>query len=260
MLTKLIKHEFKATSRILLPLYLVLAVFTIINRLNFNFDQLQESFPLLHGLILSGYVLSLIAMFVVTFVILIIRFYKNLTSEEGYLMFTLPVTPRQLINSKLLVASVWTVLSFIAVIVSLFFLVIFPGEMHEFLRVIKDVRENLTESFGSYGILFIIEIIIVVILSILNDLLKIYLSIAIGQLINGHKLIGSIGAYIGINIVIQIITTILLTIAGFAYQTYANPMDIPRSFFPIMILLLLLLNIVYYEVTNYLFKNKLNLE
>ena len=175
-------------------------------------------------------------------------------------MFTLPVTPRQLINSKLLVASVWTVLSFIAVIVSLFFLVIFPGEMHEFLRVIKDVRENLTESFGSYGILFIIEIIIVVILSILNDLLKIYLSIAIGQLINGHKLIGSIGAYIGINIVIQIITTILLTIAGFAYQTHANPMDIPRSFFPIMILLLLLLNIVYYEVTNYLFKNKLNLE
>ena len=56
-----------------------------------------------------GYMLYMgvmMAAFVVTAVILIQRFYKNLLGSEGYLMFTLPVTVTQHLLSKTIIAVV----------------------------------------------------------------------------------------------------------------------------------------------------------
>ena len=44
---------------------------------------------------------------ILAFVLMIYRFYKNLMTDEGYLMFTLPVTTGQLIWSKMIVSAVW---------------------------------------------------------------------------------------------------------------------------------------------------------
>lgn len=51
--------------------------------------------------------LSLIAAVVTTVVLMILRFYRNLMTDEGYLMFTLPVSTTELIFSKLIVSIVW---------------------------------------------------------------------------------------------------------------------------------------------------------
>ncbi|HCM14004.1 MAG TPA: ABC transporter permease, partial [Lachnospiraceae bacterium] len=123
MLKKLLKHELKATSRYITPIFLILFLFTILNKIILGLDIFKGMFKgalkIIPGIAITGYVLSLIAIVVVTFVILVVRFYKNLTSEEGYLMFTLPVKSNQLVNSKLLIAMFWTVLSILAVILSL---------------------------------------------------------------------------------------------------------------------------------------------
>ena len=50
-------------------------------------------------------------MLLLTLVLMVYRFYKNLMTDEGYLMFTLPVSRSQLIWSKLMVALAWGVLS-----------------------------------------------------------------------------------------------------------------------------------------------------
>lgn len=38
MLKKLIKYEFKATARLLLPIYILLIIITLINRTHFSID------------------------------------------------------------------------------------------------------------------------------------------------------------------------------------------------------------------------------
>ena len=104
MLGKLFKYEVKATARIFLPLYFVLIVFAIINSfMSFNADD----FSLPQFITLTLYIFILVGMFVASLIVMIQRFYKNLLSEEGYLMFTLPVKPYKHIISKLIVSVMW---------------------------------------------------------------------------------------------------------------------------------------------------------
>ena len=98
MLGKLIKYEFKATGRILLPLYGALLVFALINRLLFRSsldETINNTFGTIGGIanILSvfAYGCTMAAVFVVTFFVIVQRFYKNILGDEGYLMNTLPV-------------------------------------------------------------------------------------------------------------------------------------------------------------------------
>lgn len=114
MLSKLLRHEFRATGRIMLPVYALLLVScggcTLFGRLLGRYPEstvlsvVQTVFATLFGVTTFG-------MLLLTLVLMVYRFYKNLMTDEGYLMFTLPVSRSQLIWSKLLVALVWSVLS-----------------------------------------------------------------------------------------------------------------------------------------------------
>ena len=112
MLSKLLRHEFRATGRIMLPVYALLLVScggcTLFGRLLGRYPEstvlsvVQTVFATLFGVTTFG-------MLLLTLVLMVYRFYKNLMTDEGYLMFTLPVSRSQLIWSKLLVALVWAV-------------------------------------------------------------------------------------------------------------------------------------------------------
>ena len=264
MLKKLLKHELKATSRYILPIFLILFLFTILNKIILGLDIFKGMFKgalkIIPGITITGYVLSLIAIVVVTFVILVVRFYKNLTSEEGYLMFTLPVKSNQLVNSKLLIAMFWTVLSILAVILSLFLLFMNEFDPSLFFGSIREIWEGIPQASRGNAVLLAVEIIVTVILTLINSILQIYVSIAIGQLFNGHKLIGSFGAYIGINLVLQILFTIAVAVTGVVSHSFNDIMSITTLFFPILIVVFLVINGIYYGLTNYLLTNKLNLE
>ena len=114
MLSKLLRHEFRATGRIMLPVYALLLVScggcTLFGSLLGRYPEstvlsvVQTVFATLFGVTTFG-------MLLLTLVLMVYRFYKNLMTDEGYLMFTLPVSRSQLIWSKLLVSLVWSVLS-----------------------------------------------------------------------------------------------------------------------------------------------------
>ncbi len=59
MLGKLFKHEFKATARLLLPLYLVLAVMTLMDRIVINLDIFTGVLSIIPGIISFIYVISI---------------------------------------------------------------------------------------------------------------------------------------------------------------------------------------------------------
>jgi len=261
MLNKLLKHEFKATARLLIPLYLILLAFTIMDRIVLNLNIFKGVLSIIPGLITFGYVISIIAVIMVTFILMIMRFYKNLMTDEGYLMFTLPVKSHQLINSKLLVSIMWTVASVLAVIASIFVVAAAPEDIREITQGLKYFWEELNKEFGGKVLLLIIEFIIIVILVLINSMLMIYVSIAVGQLFNGHKLIGAFAAYIGITTVLQIVMSIFIFIASPIFEeTLTTFSSIPNLVFPITIFILIGLNVAFYWVTDYIFKKKLNLE
>jgi len=261
MLSKLFKHELKATARLLLPIYLVLVVLTIMDRIALNLDIFKGVLSIIPGLITTAYVVSIIAIIVVSFVIIIMRFYKNLMTDEGYLMFTLPVKSHQLIISKLLASILWTVASVVAVIASLFAVFATSDTWAMMVDVYHMAMVEIKAELGGFTTILVIELVLLVILTLINSILEIYASIAIGQLFNGHKVIGSFAAYIGITTAIQIIVSVFLFIAGMIFKQRIDDIEaIPQLVFPITILFLLVFNVLFYWITNYIFKRKLNLE
>ena len=97
MLIKLMKHEFRATGRIMLPLYLVLLVtavganFTTRGLLSTQYKLLD----VLGALLVMAFVVAIMGVCVMSMVVMVQRFYKNLLGDEGYVMMTLPVSVHQ---------------------------------------------------------------------------------------------------------------------------------------------------------------------
>lgn len=109
MLGKLLKQDFRATARIMLPLYAAVPVLGLFTNLVTHLCENQTGFLLnaISALVSLVFTLALIAAGVATVVLMVLRFYRNLMTDEGYLMFTLPVSTTELIFSKLIVSVVW---------------------------------------------------------------------------------------------------------------------------------------------------------
>ncbi|MGF7145748.1 hypothetical protein HNQ56_004191 [Anaerotaenia torta] len=261
MLGKLLKHEFKASGRIILPLYLVLAVLTLMNRITFSLRG-EKIMNIISNFLIFTYVISIIAVVAVSFVIVVLRFYRNLMLDEGYLMFTLPVKTSQLITSKLIAASIWTLLSFLATIASVS-IVFFSLDR---IGLLGSLWDSILLSLGQYLssgqiTLFFTELIISVILQMINSLLMIYTSIAIGQLSNGHKLLGSVAAYVGISTVLQTIVSVIAVMFGTLFPSIiADVSSVVTTVLPLTFIYNLVSGALFYAVTHFILKKKLNLE
>ena len=114
MLKQLLKYEFKATKRLYFGLYLALALLSVVLGVTFRQEHAlahSTSFQNLQVILMIVYVSVILAIAVLCFVNTIQRFYRNLLGREGYLMHTLPVTETQLILSKLITSMVWVLCS-----------------------------------------------------------------------------------------------------------------------------------------------------
>ena len=114
MLKQLLKYEFKATKRLYFGLYLALALLSVVLGVTFRQEHAlahSTNFQNLQVILMIVYVSVILAIAVLCFVNTIQRFYQNLLGREGYLMHTLPVNENQLILSKLLTSMVWVLCS-----------------------------------------------------------------------------------------------------------------------------------------------------
>lgn len=260
MLGKLIKYEWKATAKLLIPLNIFLILISIAGRIMISFKIFNtENSNIFAVLCIMLYVMSIFVICVLTFVYLIGRFYKNFYSDEGYLMFTLPATPHQLLISKLLIAFIWDLINTIITIGSLLFLlssdVGLKEAISQFPLVIKEMSEflKITET-GIYAL-----IIFFIIVSILHQFLTFYVSISIGQLYSRHKLVGSGVAYIAIYIITSIISFAGMIILG--YSPVGNTNNITDiSFLYFSLAVTVVLSFIFYFVTEFLMKKHLNLD
>lgn len=264
MLSKLLKYEIKATARIFLPLCVVLLAYAAIHKVISLASPSKMQAPEAISLIL--YIMLIVAIFVVTFVVMIQRFYKNLLSDEGYLMFTLPAKPWKHIVSKLLVAMLWTVVSVIAAALSVTIVAYDQIFTADFIREVQNAFSEAVKYLGFSTPLVILEILVGGIISLASSVLIVYASIAVGQLFNKHRILASLGAFI----VINTLTQIIITIASIPGLTWVRADNVVHDFHTIepffhlfiwlSILLFGLISAGYFALTNHILSKRLNLE
>lgn len=270
MLAKLLKYDFKSMFKLFLPLWGVLLVVSAINRL-FSGSGLdaEEGLGLVNSLMLLLYVLLIMAVMVVTTVIIIARFYQGLLKDEGYLMFTIPVHPWQLITSKLLSAMVISLLSSLVAIASVVIIASFPG-MFEGLGQVIELLAREIPNLSLLVVLLVISFFVGMIASIS----QVYASMALGHLASRHRVGFSVLAFIGLNMAWSTVSTI---IGLFGYSDLTSSLMVTATETGIMmhldkfsdmmlyslvwgIVLNLAQCVVYFLLTNFILSRKLNLE
>lgn len=261
MLGKLMKYEIKATARMFLPLFAALLILAVVNR--FLLGSGSEISTIIS---MAIYVFIMIGMFVMTLIVTLQRFYRNLLSEEGYLMFTLPVRPWQHIISKMLIAMMWVITSSFVAVSS----IILIGFRLEHWQEISRELNNLQMIIAKIGVpayTISLEIVINMILGLMSIILVMYASLAIGHLFNKHRILAYFGAFILLNTVTQLISFLLAD--GFyglensfvvTADNYMYIINEVQSVMLFSIVLSIVFNIGYFLITNYVLSKRLNLD
>lgn len=292
MLSKLIKHEWKSTSKMGIVTLLTLAGMTLVgtlgiaipvNYFNQNYSTLggrmsdQESMYAVFATltVMMSFMLIYLTFLGVAWGMLIyhsVRFYKTMYSEEGYLTHTLPVTPAQLLASKTLVAGVWYLLVEVGIILSVCILVgallfsLSDGNMAGLLRefgymwdtIEKDAAFRLT---AAHMIIFVIVTLLVTPFSMM---MTIFGSLTVGQLSRKYKAFMGILVCIGVMFGTAILSTLLRMI--FMISAAVVGSEELEGFFLIFgnydmtILLSAGMAVGFYFISHYILKRKLNLE
>ncbi|MBQ2061527.1 MAG: hypothetical protein II458_02530 [Oscillospiraceae bacterium] len=268
MLSKLLKHEYRATARIMLPIYVLVAgaslLFNVFMRLADKYDNVALEFFRITSVSIYG--MTLLGALVVTFGLMVFRFYKNYMTDEGYLMFTLPVSTSQLILSKLLVAMTWTVLTALAVGLGVFLGCLGLFDWNEVLPAISDALSPLLGILpSSYLPLMGVNLFV----SAVSNFLLIYAAISLGHSFANKKILLSVVFYFAFNAGIRSVSSILgiflavisdkgTLFSGEASEAWFSSYTTLSSI--LSITLGVIFAVVFYIVTRLLLKKRLNLQ
>lgn len=291
MLGKLIKYEWRATRRTFLPLYIAMILIAIINGIFFKFDEPALYETLENGAMMGGllerivgiiqifaiilYVGIIIGTVLLTIFVVIQRYYKNILGKEGYLMNTLPVKSWELILSKGIMSAIWIVCSglvaFFSIIIMIFILA--PEDVSVAFRIAFEAKtwEVINEYVGVGNLIgYGIELLLVTLCASWLFCTKAYAAMSLGHLVQKHRLLGSVGFYIGIDLAENVIMGTLVAIFGriflspiqqfFGTMTTEETIRTFHGLFLGSIIFYLVLGIIYFIVSKILLEKKLNLE
>lgn len=228
MLGKLLKYELRATARLYFPLYLAVLILAALGRLslfglpwhisgglNDGWNARLSVTPRADGpigellatvmsFVLFAYVLMVLGAFVIHLVITLQRFWKNLMGDEGYLMFTLPVSTDALLWSKAISVLLWSVATLLVVGLSV---LILCGHPVVFQVIREIINRNISNaSWQRMEVLWIralppflwVLTLLAAVANIFCDTFHFYAAMAIGHTVKQHKILASVGGYIAI--------------------------------------------------------------
>ena len=208
MLGKLIKHEFRATGRLMAPLFGALVLLALVVRANDLVFQHVESYSaflnVLNTLLIIAYVLALLGVMVFSTVLMIKRFHQNFLTDEGYLMFTLPTSVHSLLWSKLITAALFFIFTFLAEALSVAIVVWRGGLAREMFTGFADLFRAMDSYYMANGLAFALEMLALLFVSLLVTCLLFYAPMSIGYSFANHKGLLSVVFYFVIQAVLQI--------------------------------------------------------
>lgn len=277
MLVKLMKHEFRATSRVMLPLYLVLLVVSL--GANLSVNVLMESdfhiLQMMGGLLIAAFTIGIIGVCIMTVALMVQRFQKNLLSDEGYLMFTLPVNVHQQVWSKLLVSAVWFAATFLVVCLAGWLFVYHVGILRDLLKEVGYfIHVTTGYEMGSLMAIFL-ECVALAFVACCTFCLQFYAAMAVGYSRPNHKALFSVVSFFGFQFAAQTVGIILMNVlvkvigvlpvdemldAIGMQQIYMDGLAATQLMLVVIILGCAVYGAIFYRITTWFLKNRLNLE
>ena len=252
MLTKIIKHEFKATYRTFIPIYIALAIVTgaaclflpALSKYNNSILSIVMGF----GIILL--VLGFIFVIMSPYIFLSVRFYKTTATREAYLTFTIPTDTKIILLGKFIVTFIWTTVTI------LLWLLAFIALSYRF-------DFGLSFSFDSNIVLQILYLAA----SISCSILTIFAAISLSQLVRDHRVIASFAFYMALTTVQQIVSIAALipimlkelSASGDAEYTASGTVTSDTTVYVLSLIIGIVFSLVFYFISNYMMKKKLNL-
>lgn len=277
MVKKLFKHEFAYYLRSMLPIYGILLAIAAVSRVIQFFEADNTVYNTLNIISILTYVVGIIAVFAMTMVFTITRYYRNLFTSEGYLSFTLPVTPTQHILTKLSTAVIVHTVSLVVVLISV--CIITAGDVlievgNAIHYIIDLIPERLAFTFKETTAaqwqvniwLFVFEFILLVIAAYLYQMLLFYGCITVGQMFHKNRVLAAVGVYFGYYMVTQAIGTVLVIVSQFLPWEDLSlifldaPIGCLHSLLIGYTLLNLLVATALFFVSRFIVHRKLNLE
>ena len=285
MLKKLFVHEWRSFWKVPAAMCLFALVYALVGALTFQTDLWNNDYRLVRLVLVFGsigYFILLIAPAIILSIYTALRFYRNLFTDEGYLMHTLPVKKRELITAKGLVAVIWNVITTITTLLSVLLVILLISMSSRYGGV---TWADITESFAQFfheaipivkemfrmpvwmvALLFLGSFIV----GAFYNTLLLYASVSIGHLWKKHPMAGTVLSYIGFYLAISFLTSAFsinslnLTMGNifFAsnYTAYASMGDYLLRVLGNGYLVSAIGILVFYAITEWIMSHKLNLD
>ena len=274
MLRKLMKHEFRATGRIMLPLFLILLVTSV--GANFSVRGMLETdsklLNVLGVLLVMAFAIAIVGVCVMSMVVMVQRFYKNLLQDEGYVMMTLPVSVHQHIWSKLIVSAVWFTLTIVVVCLACLVMAFDVDLVQQiaggFRELFQEICRNLSAYYAINGTAIVVEFLVMCFVGCCAMCLQFYAALAIGHSFANHKMAWSVLWFFLIQFAVQFLGgmgIVLLDESWFHHLLLGwtdNISGLASMHLGMFTVILgeLVYGTIFYFLTTYFLKKHLNLE
>lgn len=219
MLGKLIKYDLRSTSRILILVHVFMLIAAIPLRLllsNISFES--DAGNILFGLIFLVYTITIAGVTFATSIVIAVRFYRNLFSDEGYLSQTLPVTTGQHLLAKTISGSIWAFLDCCLVGLALYIGIVTRDLKELIIENKADLYKALNLSTDVTFTKMILILLGLCLISCICNVITYYASITLGQMFSSHRVVGAVACYFGLTAIISILSFAVLSTAELHFE------------------------------------------
>lgn len=277
MFTKLLKYDLRSVFKYWWIAAASSAFFSVLAGICIKILSAENTdYTAIYALAVLGIVIfaiGIIVMPVLSFVMILVRFYKHFFTDEGYLTFTLPVKKSQLLNSKILMSAIFTFSTSIVLVLDIFlmFAISMPDVVlsaRNWSRIFDTIGELIGEIGVAFFITYVIEIIILSAVSLVGSALSLFTVITVASMVaRKHKVLAAIGIYYVANGIISSFAQLILMDGNFssAMERMDDLLEWQQNFCIVLILLVLIgIGAIFaaglHLLENWLLERKLNLE
>lgn len=274
MLSKCLKHEFRATYRTIVPILLGVVLFSGVAYLTNHVLYTGEA-PLVIEVIAIFvrlfYTLAIGAASIGVTIVCVLRYWRSFHSDEGYLTMTMPVSTHTQIFSKLIVAECWILLTLIVVFaasilseVEIWKELFYVAEDAEIMYDPIVMDANLTRQ----SFLFLGLILIYLVIGTATSTLMLYAAISLGHSFQKYKKLLSVVFVFVFNQAIGMLSFVpmVVLLASGWMEDFIIDGDLTgivtgiNIMLGILLVLFVVFGVVFYFTTHYFLSKKLNLQ
>ena len=279
MFRKLLKYEWRDTCLpclVICGMFIVLTAIGSITVLSGLYENvLRDDKTGLAGVMIASYFMaygfSCFVMIVVIPFFFFYRYYKNLYTDQGYLMHTLPVKKTDLLWSKLLVSAIWQIIAAVVLVGCLCVFAVCATTTLEALMkfswavFFKEFRETFLDIWGEEDVIKLIPIWICMFISAVilpfTKMLFYYIAVGIGQMFKKHKLLMAVLAIYGMNFLLNTVSRIfMLPVYMVILRNDANTTVVMYVIAVLGTILLIGATVGEFFLNRYFLEKKVNLE